>query len=182
MVKKYQPIPNDPDFDAAAREMIARRNSKFSIWGWKDPRTSLFLHQWKRLIPDLKVVLLWRPCAEVVESLLDRARKDGDNDVPTIGAVACWCAYNQSIVKFKKRWPADAILIPVSALLAKDKEAMQLIQSRLCPALQYRTIGEVYKPSLLSSRSGTLWTRIISHLYRVEALERELSRLSEIVV
>jgi hypothetical protein len=181
MVTKYRPIPPDPNFDAAAQEMIGRRNTKFALWGWKDPRTSLFLDQWKRLIPDLKVVLLWRPCQEVVESLLDRARKDGDNDVPTLGAVACWCAYNQSILNYKRRWPADAMMMPVRALLAKDREAMQLIQSRLCPALHYKAIADVYDPALLSSRSGTFRTRLLGRWYRVEALERELSAASDIV-
>jgi hypothetical protein len=180
MIKKYRPIRPDPTFDAAARELIARRSSKFTFWGWKDPRTSLFLDQWKRLIPDLKVVLLWRPCAEVVESLLERARKDGDYDVPTLGAVTSWCAYNKAILNYKKQWPADAILMPVRALLAKDREAMELIQSRLCPGLQYKTIGDLYDPALLNSRPGTLWTRFASWLYKVEVLERELSEASDI--
>jgi hypothetical protein len=44
-----------------ARAAIGWHNTMLSDWGCKDPRTTLCLPQWKALIPELKVVLAWRP-------------------------------------------------------------------------------------------------------------------------
>jgi hypothetical protein len=175
-------IPTDSRFDAAAKKLIAQRSNKFNLWGWKDPRASLFLDHWKRLMPELKVILLWRPCEQVVNSLLDRAEKDGENDIPILGAVGCWSAYNKAIVRYKAQYPNDTLLLPVEALIVKDKQAMNLIQSRICPFLQYKAIGDVYDPALLQSRPSGLKTRIASRLHNARDLEWQLCRASDMVV
>ena len=46
-----------------------RQNS----WGWKDPRTSLTLPFWRRLLPDLKVIVCIRNPVEVSRSLFVRS-------------------------------------------------------------------------------------------------------------
>lgn len=181
MAKPSRPFRPGPNFEAAARQLIAERTRKFPLWGWKDPRTSLFLEQWKRWIPELKALLIWRPCQEVVESLLDRARRDGHYDVPTIGAVASWCAYNKAILKFKRRWPDDAIMISAGALVSRDREVMELIQSRICRALQYQPLGELFDPALLVSRPGSAFTRFVCQIYGTRTLERELQDASDLM-
>jgi hypothetical protein len=56
--------------DAAA---LVSRFSGYDLWGWKDPRNSLTLAFWKRMIPDLKVVVCLRNPLEVAESLHQRS-------------------------------------------------------------------------------------------------------------
>jgi hypothetical protein len=54
-----------------AAEIIGQfRNQKH--WGWKDPRSSLTIDFWKRLLPKLKVVICVRNPIEVAESLSRR--------------------------------------------------------------------------------------------------------------
>lgn len=57
-----------------AKELVAKRNSEKN-WGWKDPRTCLFLPFWKKRIPESKFIIIFRPYAEVVDSLHRRAQK-----------------------------------------------------------------------------------------------------------
>jgi hypothetical protein len=180
LVTRSRPIRPNAEFESAAQKLIAERSSKFPLWGWKDPRTSLFLEHWKRWIPQMKVVLLWRPCEEVVESLLDRARRDGDNDVPTFSAVASWRNYNRAILEFKRRWPSDAVLIAAGALPSKASEAVELIRAKICPALKPRPLGDLLDPSLLKARRGSLFTRFVAGLYATSSLERELEDASDI--
>jgi hypothetical protein len=45
-------------------------------WGWKDPRNSVTIPFWRRVIPDLRVVICVRSPSEVVHSLFAR------NDLP----------------------------------------------------------------------------------------------------
>ena len=65
----------DHDQLSRAKKLVSDRNAKYRIWGWKDPRSVIFLKKWKAIIPELKVLLVWRPCSEVVNSLIRRAGK-----------------------------------------------------------------------------------------------------------
>lgn len=55
------------------RILIETRSQKSEPWGWKDPRTTLFLKDlWLPIVPDLKIVYIYRSASEVVDSLLYR--------------------------------------------------------------------------------------------------------------
>ena len=62
------------DFADAARKVVSDR-SHLDVWAWKEPRTTLFLESWKEAIPALKVIILERPKAKVVDSLYQRFKK-----------------------------------------------------------------------------------------------------------
>lgn len=55
-----------------ARKLVRRFAN--SHWGWKDPRNSLTLPFWFRVVPDLKVIVCVRNPLEVVRSLFLRGR------------------------------------------------------------------------------------------------------------
>ena len=61
-------------------------------WGWKDPRNSLTLPFWQRLIPDLKVVICVRNPVEVARSLFVR----GDSLSPS--QFQLWLTYNRQLL------------------------------------------------------------------------------------
>ncbi len=71
---KLHNIVLSKDFEETAKEIIFKRNLR-TIWGWKEPRTTLFLNEWKRIIPDLKVIILVREKDKVVNSLYRRLSK-----------------------------------------------------------------------------------------------------------
>lgn len=58
-----------PFLERAADLIERARRQK---WGWKDPRTSLTISFWQRLLPDLKVVVCVRNPLEVARSLFVR--------------------------------------------------------------------------------------------------------------
>jgi len=53
---------------------LTKRLAYQTYWGWKDPRNSLTLRFWRRIVPDLRVVICLRSPLEVAQSL----RKRGD--------------------------------------------------------------------------------------------------------
>ena len=61
-------------------------------WGWKDPRNSLTLPFWMRLIPDLKVVICLRNPLEVAQSLHLR------NFSSIAFGLRLWLTHNQRIL------------------------------------------------------------------------------------
>lgn len=74
LVKKPVNIWIDADIKEKAIQLIHKRQ-KHNNWGWKDPRTTLLLNFWKQIIPNAKVVILFRDYEEVVSSLHRRNKK-----------------------------------------------------------------------------------------------------------
>src|SRR5690606_17893634 len=63
-----------PSFEAAAKALLAERRARHgdAPWGFKDPRTTLFLPFWARAAEDLHVVAMLREPERVVASLCAR--------------------------------------------------------------------------------------------------------------
>ena len=55
--------------------LIEKRNTKHGQWGWKEPRTVLFLNDYKKLLPATKYLFIVRSFHETVSSLLSREYK-----------------------------------------------------------------------------------------------------------
>jgi hypothetical protein len=77
--------------EAERRDAEALVGSRAEPWGWKDPRSSLTIPFWRRLIPGMKVVVCVRNPLEVADSL--RARGYTSERF----GLALWEAYHQAI-------------------------------------------------------------------------------------
>jgi glycosyltransferase involved in cell wall biosynthesis len=55
-----------------ARSMLAESFDGHALWGWKDPRNSLTLPFWQRLVPDMRFVICLRNPVDVALSLQSR--------------------------------------------------------------------------------------------------------------
>ena len=89
-------IPFQKKYEQETRELVTKIES--SNWGWKDPRTTLFLNFWKQLLPDACFLFVFRPPWEVVDSIYRR----GDevfNSSPE-KAIEIWTFYNQVALTF----------------------------------------------------------------------------------
>ena len=76
--------------------------SQEPVWGWKDPRNSLTLPFWKRLIPDLKIVICLRNPVDVHRSLAHRAYAS------RFFSYNLWLTYNQQLLASTK--PEECII------------------------------------------------------------------------
>ncbi len=114
-----------PEERVCARQLVAERTACYPDWGWKDPRTTLFLPAWRAIIPELKAILIWRPCAEVVTSLLTRGLKQRRRHllIDPVSAVRLWRAYNGLICTYQARFP-DETLVIASAQLPGTSQAI----------------------------------------------------------
>lgn len=147
----------DPEERARAELLAAERDRRFPVWGWKDPRSALFLEQWKAIRPELKVLAVWRPAGEVVDSLVRRSRRTKNPDMrarawPSIGL---WKAHNQLVLAYKRRHPSTTVLLSLHGLLMADEAALHLIKSRFGVELPYSPIKALYDASLLNGAPGS---------------------------
>ena len=83
-----------PELDSLfdeAKELVGRFRSH-NCWGWKDPRNSLTIPFWRRLIPDLKVVVCVRNPLEVDRSLFARG------DLASASQLRLWLTYYRELL------------------------------------------------------------------------------------
>ena len=73
---------------------LIERSAVHQRWGWKDPRNSLTLPFWLRLIPNLKVIICLRNPLEVARSLTVR------NGTSLAFGLNLWRSYNLAVCSF----------------------------------------------------------------------------------
>lgn len=65
----------DDDFTNFAKTIVNKKNEMHEQWGWKDPRTCLFINEWGTLIPDAKILVVYRNPDTCVDSIIRRESK-----------------------------------------------------------------------------------------------------------
>jgi hypothetical protein len=70
-----------------------------SLWGWKEPRTSLLLPFWKTLIPNLRFVVCVRNPMEVASSLVTRGNGSFEK------GIWLWNEYTQAALRDTENHP-----------------------------------------------------------------------------
>ncbi len=124
-----------------------RQRNKHPIWGWKDPRTSLFLEFWHELLPEAYYVFVYRHPVEVVLSLMRRGIKL-ELDVlsnPIVG-LRVWETYNQAILDFYRRYPTICILAHISTVTAGIETFVDFAAEELDLPLNKEGTGTLYNP------------------------------------
>jgi hypothetical protein len=107
-------VPAPARDEAAA--LVARRRGAGRPWGWKDPRTVLFLDFWAGLVPEARWLFVVRPPCEVVDSLYRRGDTAFRVNPRLAGEV--WVAYNRRILDFVREHPEQAAVIRAADVVA----------------------------------------------------------------
>lgn len=97
------PVPVDDVFRERAREVAAARRNK-EQWGWKEPRTAMFLDLWATVLPDACFLFVFRQPLAVLDSLLRRAANETVTEQPEL-ALVMWRLYNGEMLRFSQAHP-----------------------------------------------------------------------------
>lgn len=168
---------NDSE-SSRAREIIALRNASHPSWGWKDPRSTLFLPDWKRLIPELKVIIVWRPCAEVVFSLLKRGCKQRRVHllITPLMAMRMWQAYNRLACEYQALYPGETLIVEAATLPG----AGDFLRARLADGLGLHLVPvpmqDLFSPEIY--HAAPAWLRRVCSASGCSSLEARLRALS----
>lgn len=149
---------------ARARALARRRQSRYGLWGWKDPRTILFLDEWVSIVPDLRVVAVWRPARQVAASLVRRSEKAGPAVTEQLG-MQLWEAHNELLVRFLEQHPDRSVLFSVDQMVTDTSTVQQRIAS----------IVDGLEPAELPMEQHNRFEAAPL----VHPIERDLQRLSE---
>lgn len=159
------------------KSVIKVKNQRYRQWGWKEPRTCLFLDLYRELLPNSKYLIIVRDYAAVVHSLLKRdfsiyeekylQRKKWQRflwlyfrrhntlyrfyKAHAEDYLKVYIEYNQHILHtLKELAPEDYIVVNYSLLEKSDKEVFSFLTCKWNFKLQYHGFNEVYKKNLLS--------------------------------
>lgn len=99
-----------------AQELIALRREK-EQWGFKDPRTTLYLDFWDQLLPTARYLFVYRHPLDVALSL-DRRGSDLEAVTDPRRAFDAWTAYNQALLEFARRNRERCFLGHIEAVVA----------------------------------------------------------------
>jgi chemotaxis protein histidine kinase CheA len=160
----------DPQFTEKAKELIAK-HQHHALWGWKDPRTTLFLDFWGSVLPEANFLFVYRSPWEVADSLYRRSVRSQEMflEYPDF-AVKVWMHYNQKILDFLGRFPDRCLLVSVYNVANRTNAFIDILNQKFQVKLSAPT-DNPYDESLLNTEvSSTYRPNLVGH-YFPEALE-----------
>jgi uncharacterized coiled-coil protein SlyX len=179
LLRRLEDIPSPGEkATREARELCSRRHG---MWGFKDPRTSLFLEFWLRLLPDAGFVLIFRHPIDVLSSLL---RRSTDPEILCDPGVAfdSWSVYNRCLLDFCRAHPERCLLVALGGAVADLRGFVETVAQRLDVPLDPRGAGAPYEPSELhrSPRGGRFTERLRDLAPEILSLYEELVEQADI--
>ncbi len=133
-----------------ARALIKEREGR-PVWGWKDPRTSLFLDFWHELLPDALFLFVYRHPLDVLLSLIRRG------DLENLGSegVESWFVYNSKIMDFVERNRESTVLSHAYSVTDQFEEFGRILTRKFGLDLHFdgSILNSLYHPEELK-RTG----------------------------
>ncbi len=124
----WSPDPS-PIEEKGAGALVAARAGR-PVWGFKDPKTSLFLDFWHSRLNDPIYLLVYRHPVEVALSLIRRGLELEIQQDPRI-AFQAWRAYNERLLRFHAAHPGRCLLWHVRGATRSLEAALGNLEERL---------------------------------------------------
>jgi hypothetical protein len=134
--------PIDPRFVTQARDLVAAREER-PFWGWKEPRTTLFLDLWEGLLPQARYLFLYRHPVDVALSLWRRNIDLEIRQDPWL-AFRAWEVYNRRLLEFRNRHPRRCFLAHAPALTADLAGFVRHLSAKLDVPLHQGNFAALY--------------------------------------
>jgi hypothetical protein len=179
-------------YTSKATELVNQHSEKH-LWGWKDPRTVLFLHFWKQVIPNVKFIFVYRNPWDVVDSLYRRGTDTTFIKNPNF-AVDVWRHYNQLILDCYTSYPDECILFNIDSITQNPAILTKGIHEKLHIQLDspkttvydetlfnhdnshHALLIKTYFPDAIS-----LYNQLVDHSYALSQDDRIISEASNLV-
>jgi hypothetical protein len=133
-----------PDMIVAADKLLADRRASGRLWGWKDPRTCLFLDFWHARAPESHYLFVFRNPADVADSLFRRGDWRFVHD-PML-ALEIWRDYNKLVVDFVSRHSTRCLVVEIGDVFSNPQGLVSRIRTEF--GLPLASPGMVFRPDL----------------------------------
>jgi hypothetical protein len=169
------------------RRILDQRNADHDLWGFKDPRVCSFLMLWKHLLPNAKVLLVYRHFSDSTYSLGQRHstllfRNEGSRhqhrrfwEEPDL-ALRMWLIHNEALLRFARAYPGDTLAVSWE-MVRSGFPIAGAINERW--GLGLDEAPEVFDPAVAGARPGKQPVSDRCLIPRVLATWQALERLGE---
>lgn len=140
-------------FNPSSTEMeqacaLVEQRADLPLWGWKDPRTSLFLDFWQQLLPNARYLLIYRHPLDVLLSLIRRG------DIYNSGlleGLKTWVIYNERIKAFYLQHREASLLCDTYSIIGHVDVFSQYVRQKfgLDLPIDAETLQSLYFPGEL---------------------------------
>ncbi|MCD6375116.1 MAG: glycosyltransferase, partial [Caldisericaceae bacterium] len=171
--ENWQDLPELEPFYDRANGLISEFKDR-PLWGWKDPRNSLTLPFWKKLLPDAKLVFMIRHPLEVANSLNKR------NFFSILNGLNLWKKYNEHWLNAAEN--SNICVVHYESILFNPEKELKRIAEKLqldFTSGQWEEAKSVIKPNLKHHWVGQNSTDFEKRFPEVNKLYRELCCLAE---
>ncbi len=148
-------------------KFIVKENAVLGNWGWKDPRTTLFLNFWAELLPQAIFLFVYRSPWEVVDSLYRRGDEVFDSN-PNF-ALKIWLNYNKNILDFYNQFDERCVLFDIQNI-AKDPIVLSKLMEHKLDVSLNNPKTDIYDQSLLDVQVSSSYRPKLIEYYFPEAL------------
>jgi hypothetical protein len=180
-------------------DMIRSKNSLHEEWGWKDPRTFMFLPIYRQVLPVAYYLIIIRDFASVVNSLISRMYRSAEKKYTdrslfsgiiwklfrrharrrryykdhTEQYIRVWIAYNEEILEHVQSIPREQYLaVDYRALISSDVPVFSHLHDTWKFTLRYIAFKDIFKKNLLNPPVNLLpYIRDKKLLARAQELE-----------
>jgi hypothetical protein len=193
----------DRDSIVSIQSLLQFKNNLYQQWGWKEPRTCVFLKQYRNQLQDAKYLVLFRNFNDVVDSLIRRDFKNRENKFlkksnfisrfvwkiykrkrqlialykeKATPYLNVWIVYNEQLLQHIQSIKSDNfIAIHIENLVADSKEVFECIQQQWGFNLSHMDYRKVYKNDLFQSKADiTAFIKDHTLLQHANRLTKEL--------
>lgn len=151
---------------AAARNLARQREAKQHPWGWKEPRTCLFLPLWRDILPHARFVFVYRNPTLVVDSYARRQKLRRRQVGHVLRIINAWNLFNEAICDFCEQSDVKYILFNVDTAVQSPAAFAKLLSRFVSLPITEHTVIAPYDKSLLTQQPKTF--AIYAGLIRVK--------------
>jgi hypothetical protein len=176
------PICSLSDYqEQKVKDLINFKNRMNTQWGWKEPRTCLFLKFYRKLIPNAYYLVVFRDFHSTVNSLVLRdfehafkkyragkglsawfwqrfklhKRKAEYFKKLSTYYLKVWLTYNQELLAHLQHTaPERYMVVNYNSLLNDDHQAFENLSAKWHFDIAYQDFKNIFKPKLLSAETA----------------------------
>jgi hypothetical protein len=129
-------------------KLVERQQSRYDNWGFKDPRSVVTYPLWREILPQHRVIAIYRdPAGNWPRHRWRGLRYRFTNGWRAYIHLRQWCEYNEAILRYGRGMEAGFLLLNYEKLMEGDRE-MDRLSTFIGKRLEDRR-----KTSLYRSRS-----------------------------
>ena len=174
----YEDFPVSLDFLKWSIKLYRQkaRDNKGKPWGWKDPRTSIFLHHWHAIDRDAAFIFIVRKPEDVVNSLC-RLLKTKRSHKQKSRYLKTYIYYNRQIILFlKKHQQKNMSVVGFDNLISKPEDSLIKISNQTGFHFDPRLFRELFDSQVISSPQGVRFGYLQNVLEDAHKTYTELSK------